>query len=199
MLIVEGPDMVGKTTLCKALMERLNRGENEYRRWSYGHLGLLPPGWDYFWSYVPLANRWVVQDRFFLSEIVYGTVTRGYTHIDPETSRLLEAKLTLVGAYTAVITADEAVLRSQWESHKHREEFSLEKVLEVNAAYQDVERKFPKHRIEPDVSYHIKLGDLWPSMNRQLCDVIVNEYVARQNRLTMHAHLRQSVGNLSHV
>lgn len=69
MIIVEGADHVGKTTLCGYLHERTG--------YPFKHLGQLSPPWDYFQDYLEHAASDVILDRFVLSELAYGPVFRG--------------------------------------------------------------------------------------------------------------------------
>lgn len=120
MLIIEGSDCVGKTTLANELSRRLN--------YAYQHLGPLPDCW-YDIDYVNLAAANSVRDRFHLSEIVYSTVLSRPVKI--ANLRLLHATLMLkYSAYTVIITADNSLLGPR---HSSRDElFNLETVQAVN-------------------------------------------------------------------
>lgn len=110
MLIVEGSDRVGKTTLCQKLVKYLgNSGP-----WMYRHFGPLPPGWTHPWDYFPAMSRHVVQDRFHLSEWAYRTA-EGDTKLtfSSEMYRLVDARLRLLGSVTVVITADAKIIRQR--------------------------------------------------------------------------------------
>lgn len=69
MLIFEGTDCTGKTTLAHACLSRLPG-------YVYQHLSKPDPSFDFLWGYIRMYNPRAVYDRFFLSELVY-TVCRG--------------------------------------------------------------------------------------------------------------------------
>src|SRR3954463_7179680 len=103
MLIVEGPDGVGKSHLCQALIKKWNSNPRKYSPWPviYQSLNQLPESWHHYKSYLPYVTRTTVQDRFHLSELVYGTAVReqSTSKVSPAFLRLLEARLALVGSF----------------------------------------------------------------------------------------------------
>lgn len=107
MLIVEGADRVGKTTLCRKLVDRLN----QHGPWMYRHFGPLPKSWVHPWDYFPCMGQHVVQDRFHLSEWVYRQA-EDQTNPDLtfEKYRLVDAKLRLLGSVTVVLTANRKII-----------------------------------------------------------------------------------------
>lgn len=107
MLIIEGADRVGKTTLCHKLVEALAPAGP----WMYRHFGPLPESWYHPWDYFPHMSRHVVQDRFHLSEWVYRRA-EGQTNpnLTFEKYRLVDAQLRLLGGVTVVITASQKII-----------------------------------------------------------------------------------------
>lgn len=108
LIVVEGCDGVGKTTLAEALVERLGRGA-ELR-----HLG--PPvrhpleecvlDLD---DYRPGVGRHVVVDRLHLGELIYGPIYRGESRlgrIDGPGHRWVDAWLRSVGALVVHVDAE---------------------------------------------------------------------------------------------
>ena len=77
-IIVEGPDLCGKTTLLKRIMGELVENRQEFH---FKHYGLLPESWDYRLNYLETVNLarsgLLLLDRFTDSELVYGPVYRG--------------------------------------------------------------------------------------------------------------------------
>ena len=87
LIVLEGPDGAGKTTLAKALMAGF------YRKWKSGtfkveHRGPLSPDVDPVDEYTlpdydPTdKTNLVVCDRWHLSEAVYGQIYRGASRVD---------------------------------------------------------------------------------------------------------------------
>ena len=189
MLIIEGPDLVGKTTLCNELLKRLTseEGARTYGQWPaiYGHFSRLPAGWNYFKSYLPYITRYTVMDRFHVSELVYGGVTRGKTHISPGGLRLLEALLTLAGSYTVLVTASDAFIERRFADKKRDEMFKLEQILAVNARYKLLADYHPEAVI--DLTYEVSEDGAFPAEDDALIDTILRGWT---NRLAqVHAHM----------
>ena len=138
MIIIEGSDLVGKTTLAKAIIEHGNRNVPGSRL-NYGHLGLLPKGWSIS-DYLRMIRPWVVQDRWMLSEVVYGAVTRGETFLSEEDQLFLLDRAYAVGALHVVVTCDETLLRERYAINARREIFTEAQVVAVNVAFEDYMR-----------------------------------------------------------
>lgn len=104
MLIIEGTDGIGKTTLCRELLHRLyNHGP-----WVYRHFTKLPESWRYPYDYLAHISRFVVQDRFHLSEVTYREARGEPARLTPWDIRWINASLELVGAFTVIFTAPDA-------------------------------------------------------------------------------------------
>lgn len=186
MLIVEGPDMIGKTTLCEALIKRLNAlGYPLIPQ----HFGLLPKGWNYYADYLPFMNARTVMDRFILSEVVYGNVLRGSTQLDPETYRMLDAQLRLQGSVTVVIYAtDEWLSKQIVDKYAQRDEkFSPAQIMQVNRGFANlVNSEVTEHNpwvqgyaCDVDFTYEVNATNNFPSSDMNLRDSIVNLYMRR--------------------
>lgn len=87
MLIIEGADNVGKTTIAKRLAERLG--------YEYRHEGPPPVGVDVVRYYLERMHDDVVQDRFHWGEIVYGALTDRGTTLRPIDARTMMKRCTL--------------------------------------------------------------------------------------------------------
>jgi hypothetical protein len=147
MIIVEGADLVGKTTFCTGLLERDYCQENGM---VYSHLSRLPPGWDHVRSYIERACRNVVQDRFHMSEPVYARVRGEETKLTPEKYRLVDAYLRTLGAVHVVIVASlESTIARRW---REGEMYDLNKVIHANTLFKTM--AWPPHSVyRPDVDF----------------------------------------------
>lgn len=126
MLIIEGSDLTGKTTLAKTLLKEL-------KGFKYQHLSRLPDEFDRYWDYCRLVNPGIVQDRFHMSEPVYARVRGDETTLGPEQYRLIDAMLRCYGAFTVVlICEDDALLESRW---REGEMYDVSSVKRANNFY----------------------------------------------------------------
>lgn len=144
MLVIEGSDLVGKSTLAKKIC---NFGGGYIHRLArtmgldvpiiptvYRKLGLLPGNWNYFSDYVNMMSHGVVQDRFFLSETVYGPLIRGMTPLTSTMVSRLYEHLEMVGGLTLFITASDNVLETLFR--ERGDDFcSLEQVKKANTDF----------------------------------------------------------------
>lgn len=131
MIIIEGPDLAGKTTLCKELVKRIPGS-------IYQHLSRLPEDFDVYHGHVglmPMGHPRVIQDRLYMSEVAYGNVCRGSTKIDTETYRLLDAHARLVGAVHVLLLPDSATIKERW---RENEMYDLNTVLKVCDEYERI-------------------------------------------------------------
>lgn len=104
LILIEGCDGAGKTTLAQAIAAR--------RHAEIRHSALTPPGVDLFTCYRTLLSRPgpLILDRGFLSESVYGPIYRGRSRLTaPEVAQLIQQVTDRNGVFVHV-TADPTVL-----------------------------------------------------------------------------------------
>jgi len=176
MLIIEGTDHVGKTTLAKKLERRFSA-----HGFVYQHLSRLTDGFDRYWGYLPLIRPRVVQDRLFLSEIAYASA-RGESSeatLPPEYLRLLNAHKHLVGGFTVLITCNDYLLTSRYAKEENQEHqmYKTPIVIAANKAFMCL----PAQLIEPGYHIHLTKDRPWPSEDQ--LEEIVQEYTRLQNIL----------------
>lgn len=192
MLIIEGTDLVGKTTLAELLVKRLSTREDMRLSvsgpYQYAWFDKLPPTWDYFFSYLPAMRRFVVQDRFHMSEIVYREARGEPAKLYPETYRMLDGKLRLLGAFTVVVTADPDIIRNNFGTRE--EMHGLDVILRANELFLEIVEgdgcagwTFEAHDPDVDVHYHACVQNGFPSSNEKLVEEIIDKYTTRQRIL----------------
>lgn len=155
-IVLEGADCSGKTTLARHLVERYDA--------RYLHGRVFPKMWRYHVAMVRLALRWaderlVVVDRLWLSELVYGPIFRGAAAYDVG-ARCLDRVL-LRGAALNVLCAPLDQER-QLEEHRKRRELGQERfanVQRVVAAYADLRHGNVAHPGDGYLDQLIRYGD----------------------------------------
>src|SRR5690349_732982 len=104
MLIIEGSDLVGKTTFCAKLLKMEWAQTFGY---TYQHLSKLSSGFNRLTGHLALARRRVIQDRFHLSDLAYRYALKEDQRLKPEEYRIIDGYLRGLGAYTVVVCADD--------------------------------------------------------------------------------------------
>lgn len=169
MLILEGADLVGKTTLAHKLIAEMNQ-----RGWPhvYRHLSKLPDAWraQATSNYARLMSPYIVQDRFHVSEPVYAWIRGEKPLMTQQNYSDVEACLRVMGGFKVVIVAEPALIERRYVAE--REMYPLEKVLEVNALYQIILATGEIHGYETEVHHTIGCteGNEWPCGITEICD-----------------------------
>lgn len=185
MIVIDGPDHVGKTRLAEVLVERLNAEGFPH---VYQHLSRLPASFHHVTDYKPLIQRNVVMDRFHLSRIAYGTVfAEQHVPNDYETA-ILDAWITLVGGLTIVVTADGDWLRANFGAKD--EMYALRPVLEVNRVYKKL---IEEKRVNIDFTWETRdcatRVSVFPAQHESFIIGVIEEY--KRRRAVLEATLGQ--------
>jgi len=179
MIIIEGTDLVGKTTLCKALCEHdtlLKAGI------TYSSLSRLPPGFDMLHHHRARMACGLVQDRFHMSEVVYSLAADRVSRLSSEIYRLLDAMVTLHGGIIVIVTADEWLLRERYAANKEREMFSLDVVLRANELFLKIAaiKHVPGQPFDFKVDMHLNCHIEMPFVGEKGIQKIVNLWCERR-------------------
>lgn len=143
MIILEGPDNVGKTVAAKKLVE-MTGGH-------YVHYSKPPDGFDYWFDYLKDLTPGVILDRFHLGAIAYGTILGGHEHTVSRVQwACLMRMLRYMGALTVIMyDSNEEKYKERVASTTREEMYSAEKQKLVNRVYQTMATS----EIEPGVPY----------------------------------------------
>lgn len=180
MLIIDGADLVGKTTLAKAIVGNLN--DIDYMHMLM-HLSRLPETFDAHRGYIDKMSVDTVWDRFHLSEIAYRMHDDRHSNLTPIKFDLVEASMRLIGGYSIVMTADDDVIKARHKS-RNDELYSLEHILQVNQTFIQMQNCSKIIMRGREYRYHIdKCIHITASYNHQafLNDIqdVVNDYITR--------------------
>jgi thymidylate kinase len=187
MLIIEGSDLLGKTTLCKALV---NSPQLRSQGYIYKHFTRLPHEFNYFWGYVQHAAKYSVQDRFHMSEIVYASTRYEQPQISPEMYRLVDGYLRSLGCFTVVLTADEEVFDERFHMNGQEQMYNLDQIKQANFIFAGIAQNCELttvtnlfKNIDIDGHIHFTKENPWPGQ-RDL-DNILTAYLRRQSILDL--------------
>lgn len=133
-VILEGTDHIGKTTLANKL---------EASGWIYHHFGVPSVNWDYFYDFIKFIDgldktKHHVIDRFHLGGLVYGRILRLHTQkVELERYTDLKEILNFLGASIHIFYAnDEDWLENHLFQSKKAELYSGTMILRANRVYR---------------------------------------------------------------
>ncbi len=175
-VILEGADHSGKTTLARHIIETYGA--------RYLHGRIFPSMWRYHVAMLRLALRWadselVVIDRLWLSELCYGEVYRGGPAYDLG-ARCLDRVAMRVGAVTVICSPDDQEFQiKQHAARAARGEEAYRKIQRVVSLYADLVRGSVGHPGDGYLAQHIRYGDYL-----QRADTLVYDLDKDGHRLT---------------
>jgi len=169
MLIVDGPDNVGKTTLVDRLAKLIS--EEHGLPMIPLHLSKLPDTWHIVDDYAALFNKNVVWDRFHISRQAYGSALNNQEVYTPVAARKLQAMLDLVPTYVVQVHVDDAAWIRKHFGNKD-EMYNVEQVVAVNEAFKY------QHLFRVDEKIEVDLEG-WPSLQ---AEAIVDRYMTHRHK-----------------
>ncbi len=174
MLIIEGPDNIGKTTLCHKLVRFLG----EVGPWQYRHSKKPPETWDYPESYFEHMSRFMVMDRFHMSEIVYSHARGDKHQLQPWAYKLIDAMLRQFGGFTVVLSSTDESLATNYEAREQNYDARINSI--ANLTFKEIGECGKHHNIHCDVDYHYQCQTgVWPAEDPNLIDSILKGYLWR--------------------
>lgn len=182
MLIIEGSDLVGKTTLAKDLVKKLNERGHPH---IYRHLSRLPDSFNRFCGYEQVMSTYSVNDRGPMSEPVYANMRGDETSLTPWLYQRVDAMLQLKGAFTVVLYAmEEQLIKDRW---REGEMYDLEGVLQVNACFDRIANHGRWNTYDMRVDYRVPLSTRNPFPNPE---TILEAYLKHLER---HSILQKDI------
>jgi hypothetical protein len=138
-IIIEGPDGAGKTTLAGELVDHFNL--------RYVHEGPPPQDIDPLEYYTDLLTSYrddnIVFDRFALGERVYGPILRGTDRLTEEKWKIFRRLMQRFGAFHILCLPPYPVCYNSWSRKDRRELFQdVELFRQSWIAFQDFDAEF---------------------------------------------------------
>jgi len=96
----------------------------------------MPDDWRYPEDHLALVRKGVVQDRFHLSEMIYGETLRGGSKLTSADCEAIDWAIHEVGGMTVLLTCDESIVRARHASSGRSEDFSLGNILQVRDQFE---------------------------------------------------------------
>lgn len=130
MLIIEGPDNVGKTTAAQRICAATG--------WGYHHMSRPSDSFDHLGGYLEQVSTWRVFDRFHLGAFTYGQTLSNVpqnTHV----TRLLAVMrlLRFMGNPTVIVySSSDAWLLEKIEASERAEMYHKDQIMVVNEVYR---------------------------------------------------------------
>jgi hypothetical protein len=125
LIILEGTDGAGKTTLARQLATEVEAHGESYE---ILHAGPPEAGLSVFDQYalpllerrdkIALPDHLLILDRWHLGELIYGPLLRGKSALEPEQFAYLELLLESLGATKVVVNATDDAIRSRVGLHR---------------------------------------------------------------------------------
>jgi len=167
MIIIDGPDHVGKTTLAKALANVLPI--------TYRHLSKLHNRFDPYWDYVPMMDRCVLMDRFYDSRTAYGIALQNQLPLDTFHMDLLDAHAKLHGAIRVLVyienptTYYEKAEWGDWEMYSKEQSIRVANQFIALKHERPWDFKWASDVIFPTKALVTDICDRWRKTQHWLC------------------------------
>ena len=169
MIIIEGTDCVGKTTLAKKIEAETGL--------LYRHLSRLPDGFNHYHDYLPLMHHNFVCDRLWLSDLAYRKAENKQCDITPFIRSMLIAQQTLIGTIQVVITCDQQLLAKRWNSNQM---YDLRTTSAANGAFRLYAMSPRSYSV--DLHIHLTEENPWPD---------------ESETINLHKQLKQQLKSIS--
>lgn len=136
MIIIEGADLTGKTTLQKLLVAELRRIKLTY---ASCHLGRMCDEDNQCEQYLDFISTRQVWDRFHMSEVVYRAEDQRPTLVNPNSYREVDEWLEHEGCMTIIMTASTSELNRRF-ALRGDQYYDLAQIHVLNSNYERIVR-----------------------------------------------------------
>lgn len=182
MLVIEGPDMVGKTTLADKIRKTMYKMGHPAAAMKFGMESKGIMSVDYLRDRI---HRWTVCDRMHASEVIYAMARGDRPRLAPGDCAAVDGIIAAHSGMMVVIVAKpNAYDRLIALHHKRGEDYSIATCRHVNAMYRQLanEGGVGTHRFTVDMQLEVACDDLGrvSYVSDEIAEGIAAEYVSRQ-------------------
>lgn len=178
MIVIEGSDALGKTTLAKKIVEKMmEKGFPTI----YSHMGRPNEQlFNFFFDYKKMINPCAVQDRFHLGGLAYH-----HDRISKQKLQIINAWIRSVGGIIIVLyAADEEWYRRRLENDERASILPIDAMCEGNSFFRNFSSV---GRMDSDYSYNVLPCNVeWSNITKPLylndydIDELVEEWLERR-------------------
>jgi len=193
MIVIEGPDLAGKSTLAEALFKRVVA--NGHRHPMVRHFTKVQPHFDKYWGYQSCVARDVIMDRFHMSHVVYRHAEDVEHELTPLRYELVDAEVSRVGGIVVLLAPAPELIVKRWEALRRDEMYPLDHVLKVATHFTELAFRglietrtgIYKPKIDMTFTREVEVDQMVDQMVVQ----IVRCWLQRQEELDMILYSRQ--------
>ena len=132
-IMLEGPDLAGKTTLAKMIRRRIKNSVIVHRgpptgTWDDEYLKPLQEMYETGGAYI--------LDRWHWGETIYGPILRGRSIVDDDALEVIETWCTEHGVTRVLLMPSYELLRKRWEQQGDELVTSLTQLMQIAGEYQ---------------------------------------------------------------
>lgn len=171
MIVIEGADCTGKTTLCKKLSEAL--------KLPYRHMSKPADDFDHVAGYMQLVGAHV-QDRYHLGAVVYGQMLGAGGAPSAQQMQLVQRYLRWQGCVVVILHCQRARLSELLDQSSSKEMYQRDQILCANDGFIALTKC--TNRGEPWCDIHIDVTDRFPDIDDHVVQEIMEGWRYRWQR-----------------
>jgi|SRR6185437_838176 len=175
MIVVSGADLVGKTTFCQKLVERL-QDDTFCMPHMLHHLSRIPKWFDAYHDYIDRMCVTSIWDRFHLDELAYRFCDDRSTQMTPLKWDLVQAEFKRRCGFQVVIYASAQHIEERFRA-RGDSMYNLEHILKVNDTFMGMVSKGTI--IVRDQPYIVNVDMLGKVTEGDLIERVARAYRAR--------------------
>lgn len=174
MLIVEGPDMVGKTTFLNAVADRITPMVEGLARDHFTHLDTEMTPAKYMRRFKPFC----LSDRGHMSNLVYGHICREGSDLTADQYRVVDGLMLAAGGMMVLLSASADWYEHLLEANKRDQKWNPVLNRKVADAFRGIQSRQPFHGVRPWVDVAYLCDGSFPSQDEALVVAVADRYLS---------------------